>query len=179
MARRAVAGQGRHVDDFTLPRTVEVAYVRSPYAHADIGTIDTSAAAEQPGVIAVVTGREIAEHMTPWTGIMENQPALKSAPQYALAVDRATWQGEPVVAVVATTRAIAEDAAEYVTVDWTEKAPVADMLTALDPDTPVLHPELGDNKMFERVAEKGDVDAGFAAASHVVEGTSISAGIPA
>ena len=45
------------------------------------------------------------------------------------------------------------------------------MLTALDPDTPVLHPELGDNKMFERVAEKGDVDAGFAAASHVVEGT--------
>ena len=171
MARRAVEGKGRHVDDFTLSRTLEVAYVRSPYAHADIGEIDTSAAAAVPGVIAVVTGREIAERMTPWTGIMENQPALKSVPQYALAVDRATWQGEPVVAVVAETRAIAEDAAELVAVDWTEKTAIADMLTALDPETPVLHPELGDNKMYERVAEKGDVGAGFAAAAHVVEGT--------
>ena len=143
MARRAVEGRGRHVDDVTPARTVEVAYVRSPYAHADIGEIDVTGAATMPGVVAVVTGREIAERMTPWVGIMENQPALKSAPQYALAVDRAVWQGEPVVAVVAETRAIAEDAAERVLVEWTEKQPVADMLTALDPDAPVLHSELG------------------------------------
>ena len=171
MAQRAVEGRGHHVDDLAMSRMVEVAYVRSPFAHAEIGNIDTKAASELPGVVAVVTGKEIADRMTPWTGTMDNQPALKSVPQYALAVDRATWQGEPVVAVVADTRSIAEDAAELITVDWTEKTPVADMLTALDPDAPVLHPELGDNKMYERTANKGDVDAGFAAAKHIVEGT--------
>lgn len=171
MARRAVEGRARHVDDLTLPRTVDVAFVRSPFAHADIGDIDTSAAAALPGVIAVVTGAEIAERMTSWIGIMDNMPALKSVPQYALAVERAVWQGEPVVAVVAETRSIAEDAAELVVVDWQERPAVADMLTALDPDTPVLHPEIGDNQMYERAAEKGDVDAAFASAAHVVEGT--------
>ena len=139
MARRAVEGRGRHVDDFTLSRTVEVAYVRSPFAHADIGHINTTAASALSGVVAVVTGKAIAERMTPWIGVMENQPSLKSVPQYALAVDRATWQGEPVVAIVAETRSIAEDAADLVVVDWTEKQPVTDMLSALDPASPVLH----------------------------------------
>jgi aerobic carbon-monoxide dehydrogenase large subunit len=171
MARRAVEGRARHVDDLTLPRTVDMAYVRSPFAHADIGDIDTTAAAALPGVIAVVTGAEIAERMTSWIGIMDNMPALKSVPQYALAVDRAVWQGEPVVAVVAETRSIAEDAAELVVVDWQERPAVADMLTALDPETPVLHPEIGDNRMYERAAEKGDVDTAFASAAHVVQGT--------
>tara|TARA_Y100001970_G_C14258995_1_gene877935 strand:- start:9351 stop:11654 length:2304 start_codon:yes stop_codon:yes gene_type:complete len=171
MARRAVEGRGRHVDDFTMARTVEVAFVRSPFAHADIGDINTAAASKLPGVVAIVTGREIANHMTPWTGIMDNQPALKSVPQYALAVDRATWQGEPVIAVVAQTRSIAEDAADMVVIDWTEKPVVADMLSALDPTAPVLHPELGDNKMFERSVEKGDVDTAFNNAAYVVEGT--------
>ena len=104
MARRAVEGRARHVDDLTLPRTLEVAYVRSPFAHADIGNIDTSAAEAVPGVVAVVTGAEIAERMTSWIGIMDNMPALKSVPQFALAVDRAVWQGEPVAAVVADSR---------------------------------------------------------------------------
>jgi carbon-monoxide dehydrogenase large subunit len=171
MARRAVEGRARHVDDLTMPRTLEVAYVRSPFAHADIGDIDFSAASAVPGVIAVVPGAEIAERMTSWIGIMANMPALKSVPQYALAVDRALWQGEPVVAVVAETRSIAEDAAELVTIDWTERPAAADMLKALDPGTPVIHPELGDNRMYERVAEKGDVKAGFESATHIVEGT--------
>ena len=171
MARRAVEGRARHVDDLALPRTVDVAYVRSPFAHADIGEIDTTAASAVPGVIAVVTGAEIAERMTSWIGIMDNMPALKSVPQYALAVDRAVWQGEPIIAVVAETRSIAEDAAELVIVDWQERPAVANMLTALDPATPVLHPEIGDNRMYERATEKGDVDAAFASAALVVEGT--------
>lgn len=99
--RRAVEGRGKYVDDLVLPRMVDVTYVRSPYAHADILAIDVSAAKAFPGVIAVVTGAEIAERMTPWLGVMDNQPALKSMPQYALAVDRALWQGEPVAAIVA------------------------------------------------------------------------------
>ncbi|MFT5487355.1 MAG: carbon-monoxide dehydrogenase large subunit, partial [Alphaproteobacteria bacterium] len=171
MARRAVEGRGTYVDDLVLPRLADVAYVRSPYAHADIAGIDVTAAAAVPGVIAVVTGAEIAERMTPWLGVMENQPALKTIPQYALAVDRARWQGEPVCAIVAETRAIAEDAADLVAVDWRELPAVARMETALDADTPVIHAEFGDNKMYERSVETGDPDAGFAAAAHVVEQT--------
>ena len=131
MARRAVEGRGKYVDDLVLPRMVDVTYVRSPYAHADILAIDVSAAKAFPGVIAVVTGAEIAERMTPWLGVMDNQPALKSMPQYALAVDRALWQGEPVAAIVAETRAIAEDAAELVAVDWQERPAVSNMELSL------------------------------------------------
>lgn len=171
MARRAVEGRGHYVDDLVLPRVADVAYVRSPFAHADILNIDTDAARAVPGVIAVVTGAEIAKRMTPWLAVMENQPALKSVPQYALAVDRALWQGEAVCAVVAETRAIAEDAAELVVVDWHEKSPVTDMERALDADTPVLHASIGDNKMYERIAETGDPDGAFATAAHIVEET--------
>ena len=171
MARRAVEGRGTYVDDLVLPRLADVAYVRSPHAHAEIAGIDTTAAAAVPGVIAVVTGAEIAERMTPWLAVMENQPALKTIPQYALAVDRARWQGEPVCAVVAETRAVAEDAAELIAVDWRELPAVTDMETALDADTPVIHATFGDNRMYERLVETGDADAGFAAATHIVEQT--------
>ena len=171
MARRAVEGRGKYVDDLVLPRMVDVTYVRSPYAHADILAIDVSAAKAFPGVIAVVTGAEIAERMTPWLGVMDNQPALKSMPQYALAVDRALWQGEPVAAIVAETRAIAEDAAELVAIDWQERPAVSNMERALDADAPVIHAELGNNKMYERIAESGDIEAGFAASTHIVDGT--------
>ena len=171
MARRAVEGRGRYVDDLVLPRMVDAAFIRSPFAHADVLGIDTAAARAVPGVIAVVTGAEIAERMTPWMGVMENQPALKSMPQYALAVDRALWQGEPVAVVVAETRAIAEDAAERVVVDWRERPAVNDMERALDPETPVLHLDIGNNQMYRRDVDNGDVDAGFAAAAHVVEET--------
>ncbi len=171
MARRAVEGRGRYVDDLILPRLVDVAYLRSPYAHADILGIDTSAAAAVPGVIAVVTGAEIAKRMTPWLAVMENQPALKTVPQYALAVDRAVWQGEPVCSVVAETRAIAEDAVERVAVEWRERAPVSHMERALDADAPVIHDSIGDNKMYERSVETGDASAGFAVAAHTVEQT--------
>ena len=171
MARRAVEGRGRYVDDLVLPRMLDVAYIRSPFAHADILGIDGSAAQAVPGVVAVITGSEIAQRMSPWLGVMDNQPALKSVPQYALAVDRAMWQGEPVAAIVAETRAIAEDAAELVSVDWRERPAVSNMETALDPATPVIHAELGNNRMYERIAESGDIEAGFAASAHIVDET--------
>ncbi len=170
MARRAVQGGGRYVDDLVLPRQVEVAYLRSPYAHADILGIDKSAALAMHGVVAVVTGAELAERYRPWMGVMENQPALRTVPQHALAIERARWQGEPVCAVVAETRAIAEDALERIAVEWRERLPVDDMETALDPGKPIIHESLGDNKMYERAVETGDADAGFAAAATVVEG---------
>src|ERR1035441_3889748 len=86
-ARRLVQGRGTYVDDIQLPRLVHVAFLRSPYAHAAIRSIDVSAAQRSPGVVRVVTGTEMAKHCMPWVGVMTHMHGLKSAPQYALAMD--------------------------------------------------------------------------------------------
>ena len=113
---RLVEGRGTYVSDMTLPRMGHVVFVRSPYAHARIVDIDTGAAKQGEGVIAVVTGAELVEQCSPWVGVLSHLKGLKSAPQHAMAVDRACWQGEAVCAVVANSRAQAEDAAELVQV---------------------------------------------------------------
>ena len=133
--------------------------------------IDTAAAKQAPGVIAVVTGAELAKVITPWVGVLTHLKGIKSAPQYAIAVERACWQGEAVCAVVAKTRAQAEDACELVEVEYEELPAVTDAETALDAGTPVIHPELGDNLTFERKHEAGEPDKGFAEADEVVEAT--------
>ena len=148
-----------------------VAFVRSPHAHARIVTIGKAAAEKSPGVIAVVTGAELAKVMTPWVGVLTHLKGLKSAPQSAIAVERACWQGEAVCAVVARTRAQAEDACELVEVTYEELPAVTDPETALDPKTPVIQPSLGDNLCFERKLDVGKVDKAFAASDAVVETT--------
>src|SRR5215467_6022428 len=168
---RLTQGRGQYVSDVTLPRMVHAAFVRSPHAHARIRRIAIDAAKLAQGVIAVVRGAELAKVMTPWVGVLTHLKGIKSAPQYPVAVERACWQGEAVCAVVAKTRAQAEDAAELVEVDYEELAPVTDAETALDASTPVIHPELGDNLTFERKHEAGDPDKGFAEADDVVETT--------
>lgn len=166
---RLMQGRGLYVSDIELPRMAHVAFLRSPHAHARILAIDAGAARQMRGVIAVVTGRELATLITPWVGVLSHLKGLKSAPQHAIAVDRVCWQGEAVAAVVATSRAVAEDAAELVSVEYEELEAVTDMRTALDPRTPVIHPALGDNLAFERFHVAGDVDKAFAAADEVVE----------
>ncbi len=168
-ARRLLQGRGQFVDDILLPRTVQVAFYRSPLAHARIGRIETAAAAASPGVIRVVTGAEIATICTPWVGVLAHLQGIKSAPQYPLALERACWQGEPIVAVVATSRRAAEDALELLAVELEELPAVTDPETALDPGTAVIHQELGDNLCFERKLEIGDVERAFAGAAAVVE----------
>ncbi len=168
---RLMQGRAQFVSDMVLPRMAHVAFVRSPHAHARIKAIGTDAAGRAPGVIAVVTGPELAAVMTPWVGVLTHLKGIKSAPQHALALDRACWQGEAVCAVVARTRAEAEDAAELVEVEYEELPAVTDAETALDPSTPVIHPDLGDNLTFERKHEAGDPDKGFAEADAVVEAT--------
>jgi carbon-monoxide dehydrogenase large subunit len=173
-AKRLVAGRGRYVDDLTLPRMLHIAFVRSPYAHARIVSIDSREAATMPGVVRIVTATDLADICTPWVGVLTHMKGLKSAPQHPLAVDRACWQGEPVAAVLADSRAEAEDAAALIEVDYEELPAAADAETALDPQTPVIHPELGDNLAFENALDIGDVDAAFAAAARdgaVVEQT--------
>jgi CO/xanthine dehydrogenase Mo-binding subunit len=168
-ARRLLAGRGRYTDDLSLPRMLHVAFVRSPHAHAGIGGIETAAAETMPGVVRVVAGAELARVCAPWQARHAALPALASPPQHALAIDRACWQGEPVVAVVAASRAQAEDAVERLEIDWQPLPAVADPEAALQADAPLLHPELASNLSFETLVEAGEVDAAFAAAAHVVE----------
>jgi len=168
---RLSQGRAQFVSDVVLPRMAHVAFVRSPHAHARIVRIDVAAAKQAPGVIAVVTGAELAKVITPWVGVLTHLKGIKSAPQHAIAVDRACWAGEAVCAVVARSRAEAEDGCERVAVDYQELPAVTDAETALDPKTPVIHPELGDNLTFERVHSAGDPDLGFREADEIVEAT--------
>ena len=168
---RLLAGRGQFVSDVVLPRVAHVVFVRSPHAHARIRAIDTQAAKRAAGVVAVVTGAELAKVCTPWVGVLTHLKGLKSAPQHPIAVDKACWQGEAVAAVVAKTRALAEDAAELVAVDYEPLPPVVDAETALDSATPVIHAELGDNLAFERKLDAGEVDRAFREADAVVEAT--------
>src|SRR3954464_13623201 len=153
---RLTEGRGQYVSDVTLPRMAHVAFVRSPHAHARIVSIDATAAKKSPGVIAVVTGAELAKVITPWVGVLTHLKGLKSAPQHAIAVDRACWSGEAVCAVVARTRAEAEDGCALVEVKYEELEPVVDAETALDAATPVIHSSIVDNLCFERVHVAGD-----------------------
>lgn len=166
---RLLQGRGQYVSDMSLPRMAHVVYVRSPHAHARIVSIDARAAKAMPGVVAVVTGAELAAVITPWVGVLSHLKGLKSAPQHAIAIDRACWAGEAVAAVVARSRAEAEDAAEQVAVVYDPLEAVVDMHAALEPGALVIHPDLGDNLAFERRLDAGEVDAAFAAASAVAE----------
>jgi aerobic carbon-monoxide dehydrogenase large subunit len=166
---RLLQGRGLYISDMVLPRMAHVVFLRSPYARANIVAIDTSAAKRIPGVIAVVTGQELSAVITPWVGVLSHLKGLKSAPQSAIAIDHVCWQGEAVAAIVATSRAVAEDAAEIVAVEYQELDVVTDMRTALDPETPVIHASLGDNLAFERNLDAGSVDQAFADSDEVVE----------
>src|ERR1700688_3155461 len=168
---RLTQGRGQYVSDVVLPRMAHVAFLRSPHAHARIKNIATAEAKKAPGVIAVVTGAELSKVITPWVGVLTHLKGIKAAPQHAIAVERACWQGETVCAVVAKARAEAEDACALVNVDYEVLAAVTDAETALDPATPVIHPTLGDNLTFERTLNAGDPDKGFAEADAVVETT--------
>lgn len=170
-APRLVEGRGTYVDDVILPRMVHVAFLRSPYPHARIGAIDSTATLGVPGVLRVFTGAQIAEVCSPWVAVLAHLKGLKSAPQHAIAVERATWAGEPVAAVVADSRAAAEDGVAALLVDFDPLPVVADMEAALDPETPLIHPELGDNLAFQRLHEAGDPDGAMTAAAFVVEAT--------
>jgi carbon-monoxide dehydrogenase large subunit len=168
---RLVAGRGTYTDDLALPRLAHVAFVRSPHAHARIVAIDVADARGAPGVIAVVTGHELAARCEPWVGVLKNYAGMKSAPQYPLALDTAVWQGEPVVAVVAESRAQAEDGCARVRVTWEPLPPVVDPEAALAPGSPPVHPALGDNLVLESRLTSGDVDAAFREADAVYRET--------
>ncbi len=163
---RLVQGQGVFVDDIKRHNQGFVHFVRSPYAHARIVSVDVSAALEAPGVFGTLTGDEVA---------ILTEPFFQIAPapggnikDYALAVGRARFVGDPVAAVVAATRELARDAAELIEVEYDVLDPVVDARTALDPRSPVIHEEIGSNESWRGVYDWGDVDGAFAEADHIV-----------
>jgi carbon-monoxide dehydrogenase large subunit len=169
-AARLLQGRGSFTDDLRFPRLAHVAFVRSPHAHARIKKLSFDEAIRAPGVLAVFDGPTVAEYCKPWVAVLAHLKGIKSPPQHAIAVERACWQGEAVAAVVAETRAQAEDAAQLVEVEWQELPVVVDMEESLA-GRRVIHPELGDNICFRREHDTGGVDEAFAAAALVVEDT--------
>lgn len=167
-AVRLAAGRGRYLDDIAAPGVQHVVFYRSPFARARILSIEVAQAAAMPGVCAVLTGADLAKVCAPWTTRLSMVTSHVSASQNPLAIDEAYWQGEAVVAVVAATRAQAEDALEAIEIDWEEMDPVVDPLAALAPDAPTCHPGIATNLALEAHAVRGDPGAAFAGAHRVV-----------
>lgn len=167
-AARLLQGRGRYVDDIQLPRMAHAAFLRSPHAHARITALDVSEARAMPGVVAVYTGADLAAHMTPYVGVLSHLAGLRSAPQHALAIDVVRWQGEPVVMVIAASRAEAEDAVERIAADYEPLPALVDAEAALESGAPLIHPEFGSNLAWERRVEAGEMDAALSQSGVVV-----------
>ncbi len=167
-AKKLLEGRGTYLDDLRLPRLVHVVYFRSPHAHARIKHLDLSQARKQPGVVAVFDGHDVAQFCTPWVGVLGHLKGIRSAPQYAIAPERACWQGEAVAAIVAQTRRQAEDALDHVIADWDVLPAVTDMQASLDGKV-VIHPDLGDNKCFNRELVTEGFEEAYSKADVVVE----------
>ncbi|GAB2987301.1 carbon-monoxide dehydrogenase large subunit [Amycolatopsis acidiphila] len=159
---RFLRGRGNYVDDVTLPGMVHGAVLRSPYAHAKIVSIDTSAAEAHPKVLAVITGETLAGLNLAW------MPTLSGDVQAVLATDKVRFQGQEVAFVVAEDRYSARDALELIDVDYEALAPVVDARKALDPGAPVVRDDLEgrtDNHIFDwETGDKARTDEVFAAA---------------
>jgi CO/xanthine dehydrogenase Mo-binding subunit len=162
---RLVQGKGIFVDDNKLEGMLYMKLVRSPYGHARIEKVDVSKAETVPGVVCTLTGKEVAGLVKPFIEI--GAGAGGNIQDYPLAVDRARFQGEPVAAVVAESKLAAEDAADWVEVEYEGLPPVLDAVEALE-DKTVLHESAGTNQVWHDVFEYGDVEKAFEKAAHVV-----------
>jgi CO/xanthine dehydrogenase Mo-binding subunit len=162
---RLLRGRGRFADDIKMREMLYLRFVRSPYAHARLLSVDVSAAEALPGVICTLTGKEIEPLTQPFIEIGPD-PAAKIR-DFPLAVDKAHYQGEPVAAVVAESPAIADDAAELVQVEYEALEPVIDAEQALN-DESILHQSAGTNKVWNGVFEYGDVEQALRDAAYVV-----------
>ena len=167
--KRLLSGHGRYADDIKLPRMLHAHFVRSPHPHANVRSIDVEAAKRAPGVVAVFTAADLNPMCEPFVGVALHRPGHRSPPQSLLVQEKAVWQGQPVVAVIADSRAEAEDAGELVTIDWEALPTVADQEQALERNGPVIHSELGDNVAFDFSLEKGQPSKAFAEADLVIE----------
>src|SRR5262245_27799723 len=164
---RFIRGQGRYVDDITLPGMVYLDIVRSPFAHARLVKIDSANALKVPGVLAVITGETLAEYNLHW------MPTLMSDTQMVLPTEKVMYQAQEVAAVIATDRYAAADGVEAVEVDYEPLPVVVDPFQALQPGAPVLRTDKKDkkdNRIFHwEAGDRAATDQAFAKAEVVVK----------
>jgi aerobic carbon-monoxide dehydrogenase large subunit len=166
---RLLTGRGRFVADVNPPHLLHAAFVRSPFAHARIRGVDAAAARALPGVVAVLTASDLEGVAHP---LVQPAPEGLTSPGYpALARDKARMVGDPVAIVVATSRALAEDACELVEVDWEELPGVGSIDAALADGAPLVWDEAPGNVAHRSTHVHGDPDAAFARAARVVSAT--------
>ena len=156
---RLLTGQALFVDDVHLPDMLHVAFVRSDLAHARIRRIDTAAARERPGVVAVYTAEDLGDYWRPGPLLVPPPPVkdivFHHRTQVPLAKDKVRHAGEAVAMVVAESRYIAEDAAEEIFVEYEPLPGVVDLEEALQPDAPRVHEDLESNLAAHVIQEKG------------------------
>ena len=157
-----VRGEALYVDDIDMD-SAHVAILRSIFAHARIKKIDTSRAEKLKGVMAVVTGPEVCAQTKP----VPPRAITVPAKQWVMGGAKVRYLGEPLVAVVAETRAIAEDALELIDVEYEPLKPLVDMNEALKPDAPLLFEEVGTNALLHDTMTHGDIEKALKDADHV------------
>ena len=162
-------GRGTYVENLSLPGTVFMTLVRSPYPHARIKSVNLDAVRAAEGVVAAFSGADLAED---WKGSLPCAwpvtEDIKMPPHYPLAVDEARYQGDGVAVVIAESRALAKDAAELVEVDYEQLSSIADVEKALEDGAPLVHEDLGTNECYVWKLDSGDVQAAIDAADVVV-----------
>jgi len=168
---RLITGRGQYVDDLHTPAgrpaVLFMAVVRSPYAHARIGSISAERALAHPGVFAAHTGREFVGELPPLPPF--SMPGAKQTERRVLATDTARYAGDPVAVVLAEDRYTAADARFLIQVDYEPLAVVTDPEEAIRPNAPLLYPEIGANEVYRAPTGGGDIEAAFAHASGTVK----------
>ncbi|MGY1762174.1 xanthine dehydrogenase family protein molybdopterin-binding subunit [Geodermatophilus sp. SYSU D00779] len=157
---RLITGRTTWTDNTVLPGMLHLAVVRSPVAHAKIGSIDVSAAQEAPGVIAVLTGRDVADEQGSIPCAWPVTPDMVNPGHPSIAVDEVNHVGEAVAVIVARSKAAAQDAVELVDVDYDLLPAVLDMEEAVAEGAQLTHDHLESNRSFHFVFESGDAGTG-------------------
>ncbi len=163
-----LVGEGEFLGDVRRPDLKHIAILRSPYAHARIRSVDVSNAVALPGVVAAFSGEEVASFANAFHHHLPMIPTLKQIEWYPLATDKVRFVGDPVAAVVADSRYLAEDALELIDVDYEELPAVVDAEAGMAPGGPTLYDDWDDNVFLFMPGGNGDVEAAFAGAEHVL-----------
>jgi len=172
---RFITGKGHYVDDINRPGQAYAYFLRSPHAHATIDKIDASAALKAPGVVAILTGEDIAADkvgglICGWMIHSKDGSPMKAGAHPALAQGKVRYVGDHVAVVIADTLAQARDAAEKITVEYGELPAAVDTATAANPGQPQIHDAAPNNTVFNwHVGDKASTDAAFAKAAHVTK----------
>ena len=164
---RLIQGLAHYVDDIKLPGTLDVVFLRSIHAHANVRKIDTAAAEKLPGVVAVYTGKDVAKIGPVPCGAAI--PDMKLPEHRVLATNKVYWMGHPVAMVVAESKYIARDAVDLIHVDYEELPAVTDEERAADPKSPVIHEKFGSNIAYKLTAGEGDIEAALKAADKIIQ----------